>query len=108
MEQKDELRSRIDEGLTQAERGEGVDVEVFMQGLIDDLDAKLDQSLHPHPDRSASREYYLKAAGYQVARQMMSEFVDGFRVLGNTPGAGHKRKVGSIIVGFSSGRLETT
>ncbi len=61
MEQKDELRamplhelrSRIDEGLAQAERGEGVDVELFMQGLIDDLDAKLDQSLHPHPDRSA-------------------------------------------------------
>ena len=48
MEQKEELRavqlhelrSRIDEGLAQAERGEGVDGEVFMQGLIDDLDLR--------------------------------------------------------------------
>ena len=48
MEQKDELRavqlhelrSRIDEGLAQAERGEGVDGEVFMQGLIDDIDLR--------------------------------------------------------------------
>ena len=48
MEQKDELRStqlhelrsRIDEGLAQAERGEGVDGDIFMQGLIDDLDAR--------------------------------------------------------------------
>ena len=47
MEQKDEVRSiqlqelrkRMDKGLAQAERGEGVDGEVFMQGLIDDLDA---------------------------------------------------------------------
>ena len=46
MEQKDEVRSiqlqelrnRIDKGLAQAERGEGVDGEVFLQGLIDDLD----------------------------------------------------------------------
>ena len=59
-------------------------------------------------DLADIRAYYLKAAGYQVARQMMNEFVEGFGVLGNTPGAGHKRKVGSIIVGFSSGRLETT
>ena len=35
-----ELRLRIDEGLAQAERGEGVDGDVFMQGLIDDLDAR--------------------------------------------------------------------
>ena len=48
MEQKDELRStqlhelrsRIDEGLAQAERGEGVDGDVFIQGLIDDLDSR--------------------------------------------------------------------
>ena len=48
MEQKDELRavqlhelrSRIDEGLAQAERGEGVDGEVFMQGLIADIDLR--------------------------------------------------------------------
>ena len=59
MEQKDELRavqlhelrSRIDEGLAQAERGEGVDGEVFMQGLIADLDLR--ESLHPHADCSA-------------------------------------------------------
>ena len=46
MEEKDELRtiqiqelrSRIDKGLAQAKRGEGVDGEVFMQALIDDLD----------------------------------------------------------------------
>ena len=46
MEQKDELRTiqlqelrnRIEKGLAEAERGEGADGEVFMQGLIDDLD----------------------------------------------------------------------
>jgi len=45
MEQKDELRTiqlqelrnRLDKGLGQAERGEGVDGEVFMQGLLEDL-----------------------------------------------------------------------
>ena len=48
MEQKDEvrtiqlqeLRSRMDKGLAQADRGEGVDGAIFMQGLIDDLDAR--------------------------------------------------------------------
>jgi antitoxin ParD1/3/4 len=48
MEQKDELRtiqlqelrSRMDKGLAQAERGEGADGETFMQGLIEDLDAR--------------------------------------------------------------------
>lgn len=46
MEQRDEvrtvqlqqLRSRIDKGLAEAGRGDGVDGETFMQGLIDDLD----------------------------------------------------------------------
>jgi antitoxin ParD1/3/4 len=46
MEQKDELRSiqlqelrsRVDKGLAQAERGEGADGEMFMQALIEDLD----------------------------------------------------------------------
>ncbi len=46
MEQKDEvravqlqqLRSRIDKGLAEAGRGEGVDGDTFIQGLIDDLD----------------------------------------------------------------------
>ena len=42
MEPKDEirtpgLRARMDKGLAQAERGEGVDGDVHMQGLIDDL-----------------------------------------------------------------------
>lgn len=48
MEQKDELRTiqlqelrnRIDKGLAQAERGEGVDGEIFAQGLIEDLDTR--------------------------------------------------------------------
>ncbi len=48
MEQKDELRTiqlqelrkRIDEGLGQAGRGESADGEAFMEGLIDDLDAR--------------------------------------------------------------------
>jgi len=47
MEQKDELRTiqlqelrkRMDKGLAQAERGEGVDGEVFMQGLLEDLNS---------------------------------------------------------------------
>src|SRR5262245_337395 len=48
MEQRDEVRSvqlqqlraRIDEGLAEAERGDGVDGETFMQGLISDLDTR--------------------------------------------------------------------
>lgn len=48
MEQKDELRavqmqelrSRIDRALSQADRGEGTDGEQFMQELISDLDAR--------------------------------------------------------------------
>ena len=36
--QLQELRKRIDKGLSQLERGEGVDGDAFMQGLIDDLD----------------------------------------------------------------------
>ena len=35
-----DLRGRIDLSLSQADRGEGVDGEVFMQELIDDLDAR--------------------------------------------------------------------
>jgi len=38
--QLNELRERIDKSLAQAERGEGVDGDLFMQGLIDDLDAR--------------------------------------------------------------------
>jgi predicted transcriptional regulator len=48
MEQKDEfrtnqlqeLRNRIDKGLAEADQGEAVDGETFMQGLIDDLDSR--------------------------------------------------------------------
>lgn len=48
MEQKDELRaiqlhelrSRIDKGLAESMRGEGMEGETFMQGLIEDLDAR--------------------------------------------------------------------
>jgi antitoxin ParD1/3/4 len=48
MEQRDELRTiqlqelrkRMDKGLAQAQRGEGVDGEIFMQELIDGLDTR--------------------------------------------------------------------
>ena len=48
MEQKDELRAiqlqelrnRIDKGLSEAERGQGADGETFAQGLMEDLDAR--------------------------------------------------------------------
>jgi antitoxin ParD1/3/4 len=48
MEQKDELRtvqlqelrSRIDKGISELGRGEGADGETFMQGLIEDLDTR--------------------------------------------------------------------
>ena len=48
MEQKDEirtiqlqgLRERMDKGLAQAGRVDGVDGDVYMQGLIDDLDSR--------------------------------------------------------------------
>ena len=48
MEQKDEfrtlqlqeLRDQIDKGLAEAHQGEAVDGEIFMQGLINDLDSR--------------------------------------------------------------------
>jgi hypothetical protein len=48
MQQKDnlraiqfhELRNRIDQGLSEAARGESVDGEIFMQGILADLDAR--------------------------------------------------------------------
>ena len=43
-------------------------------------------------DLTDIREYYLKEAGYRVAREMLREFVDGFRFLAPAPGAGHKRE----------------
>ena len=38
------------------------------------------------------RDYYLEEAGHRVARQMLVEFVEAFRFLARTPGAGHKRE----------------
>ena len=38
--QLQELRKRIDRGLSEAERGQGVDGEQFMQGLLVDLDKR--------------------------------------------------------------------
>lgn len=38
------------------------------------------------------RDYYLHEAGHRVARRMIVEFVDAFRFLVRTPGAGHKRE----------------
>jgi hypothetical protein len=38
--QLQELRNRIDQALSEAERGEGVDGETFMEALLDDLDAR--------------------------------------------------------------------
>ena len=38
------------------------------------------------------RDYYVEEAGYRVARQMVAEFVEAFRFLARTSGAGHKRE----------------
>lgn len=38
--QLQELRSRMDKGLAQAERGEGVDGEAFLGEMIEDLDSR--------------------------------------------------------------------
>ena len=43
-------------------------------------------------DLADIRDYYLEEAGYRVARQMLVEFVEKFRFLARTPGAGHKRE----------------
>ena len=43
-------------------------------------------------DLADIRDYYLEEAGYRVARQMLVEFVETFRFLARTPGAGHKRE----------------
>ena len=37
-------------------------------------------------------DYYLEEAGTRVARKMLVEFVEAFRFLVRTPGAGHKRE----------------
>ena len=43
-------------------------------------------------DLADIRDYYLQEAGYRVARQMIVEFVEAFRFLARTPGAGHVRQ----------------
>jgi toxin ParE1/3/4 len=43
-------------------------------------------------DLADIRNYYLEEAGHRVARQMVVEFVEAFRFLARTPGAGHVRQ----------------
>ena len=43
-------------------------------------------------DLAAIRTYYLEEGGWRVARQMVVEFVESFRFLARTPGAGHVRQ----------------
>ncbi len=43
-------------------------------------------------DLAAIRDYYLAEAGARIARHMLVEFVEAFRFLARTPGAGHKRE----------------
>jgi plasmid stabilization system protein ParE len=43
-------------------------------------------------DLACIRNYYLKEAGTSVARQMAMDFLESFRFLARTPGAGHIRQ----------------
>jgi plasmid stabilization system protein ParE len=43
-------------------------------------------------DLVAIRDYYLKAAGFRIARQMLVEFVEAFRTIARNPGIGHRRE----------------
>lgn len=43
-------------------------------------------------DLARIRDYYLQQAGPRVARQMLIEFVEGFRILARNPSIGHKRQ----------------
>ncbi len=43
-------------------------------------------------DLADLRDHYLEDAGYRVSRQMIVEFVEAFRFLARTPGAGHVRQ----------------
>src|SRR5450759_1628855 len=43
-------------------------------------------------DLTQIRDYYLEEAGPRVARQMLVGFMEAFRFLTRTPGAGHKRE----------------
>jgi toxin ParE1/3/4 len=43
-------------------------------------------------DLAGIRDYYREEAGPRVARQMLVEFIEAFRFLARTPGAGHIRE----------------
>jgi plasmid stabilization system protein ParE len=43
-------------------------------------------------DLLAIRRYYLREAGYRIARQMSAEFVSAFRMIARNPGVGHRRE----------------
>jgi toxin ParE1/3/4 len=43
-------------------------------------------------DLIAIRDYYLKEAGYRIARHMLVEFTKSFQTIAHTPGIGHKRE----------------
>ena len=42
-------------------------------------------------DLAGIRDYHLEVAGNRIARKMLVEFVESFRLLASSPGAGHKR-----------------
>jgi toxin ParE1/3/4 len=43
-------------------------------------------------DMVAIRDYYLREAGYRIARQMLVEFTKAFQTIARTPGIGHQRE----------------
>ncbi len=43
-------------------------------------------------DLRGIRDYYLREAGYRIARQMTSEFVAAFRTIARNHDIGHKRE----------------
>ena len=43
-------------------------------------------------DLAGIRDYYLEAAGDRIARRILVEFVQAFRLLAQSPGAGHKQE----------------
>ena len=43
-------------------------------------------------DLVAIRDYYLKEAGFRVARQMLVEFAKAFQTIARTPGIGQRRE----------------
>jgi plasmid stabilization system protein ParE len=42
-------------------------------------------------DLLAIRDYYLREAGYRIARHMVVEFIEAFRAIARNPNIGHKR-----------------